>query len=306
MSCVNQNADASTLPGPDGRSFNSFASMEPRVPVATPAEARNGKRVKQAAVPPQGVYLPNNNVLTPADALAGVRADVHGGRDHAGHHARQDAPLRRALAASTCCSPTPRAAGRTARTAGLRATAKPTATTPTATSSASTGPPCRWRKSSSAWRATARSSPFHRMCISMITHPQLRRGHGRGAEGVDVAHRPRDDPGLDPLEPDHDGARGRAAAPRPRRRHLHGRARRGHARDLRPHARQGRAVAAQVAEILGSAAATHGTSSAGRNSARTSSSAWARPSTSCSHWCSSSWTSAATATCSASSRSRAR
>jgi biotin synthase len=35
------------------------------MPLATPVEARNGRRVKEAAVPPQGVYLPNNNVLTP-------------------------------------------------------------------------------------------------------------------------------------------------------------------------------------------------------------------------------------------------
>jgi biotin synthase len=39
--------------------------MQPRVPVQTPAAARNGRRVKDAAVPPQGVYLPNYNVLTP-------------------------------------------------------------------------------------------------------------------------------------------------------------------------------------------------------------------------------------------------
>jgi lipoyl synthase len=35
-------------------------------PRQTPVEARNGRRVKESAVPPQGVYLPNNNVLTPA------------------------------------------------------------------------------------------------------------------------------------------------------------------------------------------------------------------------------------------------
>jgi biotin synthase len=39
--------------------------MQPRLPEPTPADARNGRRVKDAAVPPQGVYLPNYNVLTP-------------------------------------------------------------------------------------------------------------------------------------------------------------------------------------------------------------------------------------------------
>jgi biotin synthase len=39
--------------------------MQPRVPRRTPAELRNGRRVKAANLPPAGVYLPNNNVLTP-------------------------------------------------------------------------------------------------------------------------------------------------------------------------------------------------------------------------------------------------
>jgi biotin synthase len=64
MSCLNQGADAATPPG-NGDGVNSFAGMKPRAPAATPFEARNGARVKQAAVPPQGVYLPNDNVLTP-------------------------------------------------------------------------------------------------------------------------------------------------------------------------------------------------------------------------------------------------
>ncbi len=65
MSCLNQGAEPSAQTTPDGGSFNSFANMEPRTPSATPVDARNGRRVREAAVPPQGVYLPNNNVLTP-------------------------------------------------------------------------------------------------------------------------------------------------------------------------------------------------------------------------------------------------
>jgi biotin synthase len=66
MSCIKQDArPADGLPGTD-RSYNAFDGMQPRRPAATPVEARNGRRVKQSAVPPQGVYLPNNNVLTPA------------------------------------------------------------------------------------------------------------------------------------------------------------------------------------------------------------------------------------------------
>jgi len=65
MSCVKQSGEAATgLPGAD-LAFNAYAAMQPRVPAQTPAEARNGRRVKESAVPPQGVYLPNYNVLTP-------------------------------------------------------------------------------------------------------------------------------------------------------------------------------------------------------------------------------------------------
>ena len=65
MSCIKQGADAmDAVPAAD-RSFNAFGDMQPRAPAITPVAARNGRRVKEAAVPPQGVYLPNNNVLTP-------------------------------------------------------------------------------------------------------------------------------------------------------------------------------------------------------------------------------------------------
>jgi len=66
MSCIKQDAGIeSGLPGTD-RSYNAFDGMRPRAPGRTPPDSRNGRRVKDAAVPPQGVYLPNNNVLTPA------------------------------------------------------------------------------------------------------------------------------------------------------------------------------------------------------------------------------------------------
>jgi len=44
---------------------NPFAAMQPRAPRATPKEARNGARVIANHVAPQGVYLPNYNILTP-------------------------------------------------------------------------------------------------------------------------------------------------------------------------------------------------------------------------------------------------
>ena len=66
MSCIKQDARPDQgLPGTD-RSYNAFDGMQPRAPAATPVEARNGRRVKDSAISPHGVYLPNNNVLTPA------------------------------------------------------------------------------------------------------------------------------------------------------------------------------------------------------------------------------------------------
>ncbi len=65
MSCIKQDAGFTAgMPGSD-LDWNAFTSMQPREPARTPLEARNGKRVKESAVPPQGVYLPNNNRLTP-------------------------------------------------------------------------------------------------------------------------------------------------------------------------------------------------------------------------------------------------
>jgi biotin synthase-related radical SAM superfamily protein len=47
------------------RAHDAAARMQPRVPSPTPAELKNGARVKSNDVPPRGLYLPNYNVLTP-------------------------------------------------------------------------------------------------------------------------------------------------------------------------------------------------------------------------------------------------
>jgi len=65
MTCLKPESAQPSDSRPDGRDFNPFAAMEPRVPEATPALARNGARVKANGVAPQGVYLPNDNILTP-------------------------------------------------------------------------------------------------------------------------------------------------------------------------------------------------------------------------------------------------
>jgi lipoyl synthase len=64
MSCVKNSGDGHTV-GAVGADFNAFAAMQPRAPLPTPADLRNGARVKRADQPATGVYLPNNNVMAP-------------------------------------------------------------------------------------------------------------------------------------------------------------------------------------------------------------------------------------------------
>lgn len=65
MSCVKPDATFPSRTGIDGADYNAAAVMHPRLPGAIPSGAKNGARVKQANVPPEGVYLPNNNRLAP-------------------------------------------------------------------------------------------------------------------------------------------------------------------------------------------------------------------------------------------------
>jgi biotin synthase len=65
MSCLKNETAVPGRSGAAGRDFNAHATMQPRHPATVPAAARNGARVKHADVPPEGVYLPNNNRLTP-------------------------------------------------------------------------------------------------------------------------------------------------------------------------------------------------------------------------------------------------
>ena len=66
MSCVKPRDDGQPARSGAVGDFNAFAAMQPRTPAPTPLERRNGAPVKLADQRPTGVYLPNNNVLTPA------------------------------------------------------------------------------------------------------------------------------------------------------------------------------------------------------------------------------------------------
>ena len=66
MSCL----ESPRQPVPDflngaERTFNDAETMQPRTPGAIPSDARNGARVKTQDVKPEGFYRPNYNILTP-------------------------------------------------------------------------------------------------------------------------------------------------------------------------------------------------------------------------------------------------
>jgi len=65
MSCHRPESVAGATHAAPGLDHNPAALMQPRAPAATPQELKNGARVKSNNVAPQGVYLPNYNVLTP-------------------------------------------------------------------------------------------------------------------------------------------------------------------------------------------------------------------------------------------------
>jgi biotin synthase len=65
MSCHRSDNNALLAQPDDTRDHNPFDLMQPRAPAAIPKELRNGARVKLNAVAPDGVYRPNYNVLTP-------------------------------------------------------------------------------------------------------------------------------------------------------------------------------------------------------------------------------------------------
>jgi len=65
LSCLKPEGMEPATNGKGGLDYNPFDAMQPRAPAHTPAEARNGGRVKQAGHAPEGVYRPDYNILTP-------------------------------------------------------------------------------------------------------------------------------------------------------------------------------------------------------------------------------------------------
>ena len=65
MSCLKRETALPSAQGAGGFDFNPYDLMEPRQPESIPAELRNGARVKWNNVAPEGVYRPDYRILTP-------------------------------------------------------------------------------------------------------------------------------------------------------------------------------------------------------------------------------------------------
>jgi len=66
VSCVKSDSEKNpTLFYGGELDFNPAAMMQPRKPLPTPKDRRNGADVKSSAIPPTGFYRPNNNIQTP-------------------------------------------------------------------------------------------------------------------------------------------------------------------------------------------------------------------------------------------------
>ena len=137
------------------RDFNDADTMQPRAAGAIPADARNGGRVKTQDVKPDGVYRPNYNFLTPnmrspdyvqMSTAAAITLGLMPGKMHR-------------CGCTRCLNlllTYPEGCRANCAYCGLARHRGPSATTPTATSSASTGRRCRFRRRSTSSRATGR------------------------------------------------------------------------------------------------------------------------------------------------------
>ena len=65
MTCLKPESTLPPLSKPGGADFNAASMMQPRAPLPTPEDKRNGGRVKANGVAAQGVYRPNYNIQTP-------------------------------------------------------------------------------------------------------------------------------------------------------------------------------------------------------------------------------------------------
>jgi lipoyl synthase len=65
MSCFKKESTDTENPSTPQVDYNLYDEMQPRAPLVTPKDLKNGGRVKEADVAPVGLYQPNNNFMTP-------------------------------------------------------------------------------------------------------------------------------------------------------------------------------------------------------------------------------------------------
>ena len=65
MTCLKPETARPAATGPGGIDHNPFDTMAPRTPGAVPREFRNGQAVKAHNIAPEGAYFPSYNILTP-------------------------------------------------------------------------------------------------------------------------------------------------------------------------------------------------------------------------------------------------
>lgn len=170
MSCLKPEGAAPGPIGPEGKDYNPFAAMQPRLPEEAPLGLRNGGRVKASDIRPTGTYLPNNNILTPhmrspeyvqLSTAAAMTLGLMPGRMHRCSCTRC---LNLLLTYPEGCRANCAYCGLARHREAERDYADRNFIRVD-------WPAVPMEQIAATVGADAANSPFHRMCISMITHP---------------------------------------------------------------------------------------------------------------------------------------
>ena len=257
MACIAPAAPSASPPA---------SPMQPRAPTPVPDAARNGARVKADGVAPRGIYRPNDNILTPhmrspdyvqMSTAAAITLGVVAGEMYR-------------CGCTRCLNlllTYPEGCRANCAYCGLARHREATRDYADRNFIRVDWPAVPLAEVVETVARQGEATPFHRMCISMITHPcsdadtrvVLKAWTDRDAHvPVSILSNPTTMTRADVV-----------ALKRARRRHLHRGARRLHARDLCAHPRQGRRQPASLGEILGDLRRTRATCSGRRRSACT-------------------------------------
>ena len=182
MGCIEHKTSPAATDGDND--FNPFDAMQPRAPLKTPAERRNGRHVKANDIPPQGVYLPNDNIMAPhmkspeyvqLSTAAAITLGIMGGRMYRCECTRclnllLTYPEGCRANCAYCGLARHREADRDYADRNFIRVDWPAVPMAEIVDIVAQDP---------------ENSPFHRMCISMITHPTLGSRYLHCAEAMD-------------------------------------------------------------------------------------------------------------------------